>query len=61
MSDQGDDHEKARELAEKALREYSQGNEAAGDKLVQQVEKIDPTVVDEVAENIDVSDGSAQK
>jgi predicted RNase H-like HicB family nuclease len=56
MAEQGRDHDKARDLAEKALDQYVEGNEAAGDKLIQQAEKIDPTAIDEVAEDLDISD-----
>jgi hypothetical protein len=40
MAAQGSDHDKARELAEKALDKFVEGDEAAGDKLIQQAEKI---------------------
>jgi hypothetical protein len=56
MAEQDRDHDKARDLAEKALDKYVEGNEAAGDKLIQQAEKIDPTAIDEVAEDLDISD-----
>ncbi len=50
MAAQNSDHDKARELAEKALDKLVEGDEAAGDKLIKQAEKIDPTAIDEVAE-----------
>jgi hypothetical protein len=56
MAAQNNDHDKARELAEKALDKLVEGDEAAGDKLIQQAEKIDPTAIDEVAEDLDISD-----
>jgi predicted transposase YdaD len=51
MAAQDRDHDKARELAEKALDKLVEGDEAAGDKLIKQAEKID-----EVAEDLDISD-----
>jgi hypothetical protein len=36
MAAQNSDHDKARELAEKALDKLVEGDEAAGDKLIQQ-------------------------
>jgi hypothetical protein len=56
MAEQNHDHDKARELAEKALDKFVEGDEAAGDKLIQQAEKIDPAAIDEVAEDLDISD-----
>jgi hypothetical protein len=56
MAAQNSDHDKARELAEKALDKLVEGDEAAGDKLIKQAEKIDPTAIDEVAEDLDISD-----
>jgi len=56
MVTQDSDHDKARELAEKALDKLVEGDEAAGDKLIKQAEKIDPTAIDEVAEDLDISD-----
>jgi hypothetical protein len=56
MAAQNSDHDKARELAEKALDKLVEGDEAAGDKLIQQAEKIDPAAIDEVAEDLDISD-----
>src|SRR5688572_21842471 len=56
MAQQDSDHDKARELAEKALDKLVEGDEAAGDKLIKQAEKIDPTAIDEVAEDLDISD-----
>ena len=55
MAEQNHDHDKARELAEKALDKFVEGDEAAGDKLIQQAEKIDPAAIDEVAEDLDIS------
>jgi len=55
MAAQDRDHDKARELAEKALDKFVEGDEAAGDKLIQQAEKIDPAAIDEVAEDLDIS------
>ena len=54
MAAQNSDHDKARELAEKALDKLVEGDEAAGDKLIKQAEKIDPTAIDEVAEDLDI-------
>ena len=56
MAAQDRDHGKARELAEKALDKLVEGDEAAGDKLIKQAEKIDPAAIDEVAEDLDISD-----
>jgi hypothetical protein len=56
MAAQDSDHDKARELAEKALDKLVEGDEAAGDKLIKQAEKIDPAAIDEVAEDLDISD-----
>jgi hypothetical protein len=56
MAEQDHDHDKARELAEKALDKFVEGDEAASDKLIQQAEKIDPAAIDEVAEELDISD-----
>ena len=56
MAAQDSDHDKARELAEKALDKLVEGDEAAGDTLIKQAEKIDPTAIDEVAEDLDISD-----
>ena len=56
MAAQNSDHDKARELAEKALEKFVEGDEAAGDKLIKQAEKIAPTAIDEVAEDLDISD-----
>jgi len=56
MTAQDRDHDKARGLAEKALDKLVEGDEAAGDKLIKQAEKIDPTAIDEVAEDLDISD-----
>jgi len=56
MAAQNSDHDKARELDEKALDKFVEGDEAAGDKLIKQAEKIDPTAIDEVAEDLDISD-----
>src|SRR5688572_27666082 len=56
MAQQDSDHDKARELAEKALDKLVEGDEAAGDKLIKQAEKIDPTAIDKVAEDLDTSD-----
>jgi hypothetical protein len=56
MATQSSDHDKARKLAEEALDKFVEGDEAAGDKLIQQAEKIDPAAIDEVAEDLDISD-----
>jgi predicted RNase H-like HicB family nuclease len=56
MAEQKSDHDKAREMAEKALDKYVEGKEAEGDKLVQQAEKIDPKAIDEVADDLDITD-----
>jgi hypothetical protein len=61
MTAQDSDHDKARELAEKALDKLVEGDEAAGDKLIKQAEKIDPTAIDEVAEDLDISDDDIEQ
>jgi hypothetical protein len=61
MAAQNSDHDKARELAEKALDKLVEGDEAAGDKLIKQAEKIDPTAIDEVAEDLDISDDDIEQ
>jgi hypothetical protein len=60
MTAQDRDHDKARGLAEKALDKLVEGDKAAGDKLIKQAEKIDPTTIDEVAEDLDISDDIEQ-
>ncbi len=51
-------HEKARDLAEKALDEYAKGDDAKGDKLAEQAAKLDRSAVEEVVEEIDEDSGS---
>ena len=53
-----DKHEKARDLAEKALGEYAKGDEAKGDKLAEEAAKIDRSAVEEVVQEIDEDAGS---
>ncbi len=57
MIDDGQ-HEKARDLAEKALDEYAKGDQAEGDKLAEQAARIDRSAVEEVVQEIDEDAGS---
>jgi hypothetical protein len=61
MATQDSDHDKARGLADKALDKLVEGDEAAGDKLIKQAEKIDPTAIDDVAEDLDISDDDIEQ
>ncbi len=51
-------HEKARDLAEKALDEYAKGDQAKGDKLAEQAVQIDRSAVEEVVQDLDEDAGS---
>ena len=54
----GDRHEKARDLAEKALEEYAKGDKKKGDQLAEEAAKIDRSAVEEVVEELDEDAGS---
>lgn len=49
----GSEHDKARDLAEKALGAYAKGDEKKGDALAEQAKTIDRSAVVEVVEELD--------
>lgn len=56
----GDEHEKARDLAEKALGEYAKGDQRKGDKLAEEAADLDRSAVEEVVADLD-EDAEATK
>jgi hypothetical protein len=59
-SKQSDDatHDKARNLAENAMEAIVKGDDAQADKLLDQARKLDPTAVQEVANDLAEDAGS---
>ncbi|WP_120010903.1 hypothetical protein [Teichococcus vastitatis] len=56
--DSGERHEKALDIVEAALDEFAEGNDARGDELVQEANRIDPTAAQEVARDLEEDAGS---
>jgi hypothetical protein len=48
-----DEHEKAKDLVEKAVEKASDGDAKGAEKLVDQARKMDPSAIDEVAQEIE--------
>lgn len=48
-----DKHEKARDLTEQALEQYSKGNPQEADKLVEEAKRIDRSAVEEVVRELE--------
>jgi F0F1-type ATP synthase membrane subunit b/b' len=57
-TDDGDRHEKARELGEKALGELAKGREDKADRLIEEAKELDESALQEVVEDLDEDAGS---
>ena len=53
-----DRHERARNLAEGALDQYASGRDEEGDRLLDEAERLDPSAVEEVAEELEEDAGA---
>ena len=53
-----DRHERARELAERALEEYAKGDKKKGDQLAEEAARIDRSAVEELVQELDEDAGS---
>jgi hypothetical protein len=60
-TDEGDRHEKARNLAEDALGELAKGHEDKADKLIEQAKKLDESALEDVVQDLDEDAGSDPK
>ena len=54
-------HDKARDLAEKALDAYVEGDQKKGDTLADKAAAIDPSAIEEIVEEMDDGKGDAAK
>jgi hypothetical protein len=53
MSDMSDKHDKARDLAEKALDKLVEGNEGEADALIEKSKRIDPSAAADLVKDLD--------
>jgi hypothetical protein len=51
-------HDKARDLAERALEQLDKGHEAQADRLIEESKKIDPSAAKELVDDLDEDAGS---
>lgn len=56
--DEGERHEKARDLAEDALGELAKGREDKADRLIEEAKALDESALEEVVEDLDEDAGS---
>ncbi|MBV9862371.1 MAG: hypothetical protein JO267_09515 [Alphaproteobacteria bacterium] len=56
-----DKHEQARDLAEEGLDKLVDGDEATGRKLIDKAKKLDPSALDELAEEVEHDKEIAEK